>query len=367
MTSSHAEATGLTAGWLNEYDRHAHLARNSASPAPDVDAALLAPAKYLGGYTDLESTFDVILFHLDRAYSKASDERQRAAVSSLCQEMIHYHVHMLRHEIAFACKQAKRGLLKKIQDWLSEDMPSLAVSLPTFLQNRRDLKAAADVAERISKLWIAYAEYRIQKRELQCDENSLYLNLAGILLKSLHHRCSKSGQFLVEHTFATVKEELLPRVVRYQSVARAIALTRLDRTGDGREYSAHVICRSLSQHRRWDSLIEFMNRREVSALPNLQELRQVALHEFEANQATEQSGGCVLPFLTSAFGVMLSVIFAVVAGLLHLAGVAERNIGMFVVVLSPSVLGVLASMLVVMCRHVRMANDVNRFRAAIGC
>lgn len=239
----------------------------------DLKAALYAPSVFLQDPSAFESTFDLIIYHLDEAFRKTDLGKDRRIVSRVAEELFSNHVYVMQYKIEFALAENKKGLIRRIGEFI-EAIPSKIDGDVTI--------TLIEVAPDVAQLSCAYFEYLGTKWMIQEKEGYFYNQLANVYQKILDCECFDPSIGLVRNNYLRNKEDILRHVVFQKGLVPAMNLTKFDYADTQMQGSARIITRTLIEKNDWNNLVSFLAIAKEKELVNLFELKKEVLEAYNA-------------------------------------------------------------------------------------
>jgi len=239
----------------------------------DLRAALYAPSVFLQDPSAFESAFDLIIYHLDEAFRKTDLDKDKKIVSRVAEELFNNHVNVMQYKIEFALAENKKGLIRRIGEFIEAIPSKLSLDVQITL-----IEVAPDVAQ----LSCAYFEYLSTKWMIHEKEGYFYNQLANVYQKILDCECFDPGIGLVRNNYLRNKEDILRHVVFQKGLVPAMNLTEFDYADTQMQGSARIITRALIEKNDWNNLVSFLSIAKEKQLVNLFELKKEVLEAYNS-------------------------------------------------------------------------------------
>jgi hypothetical protein len=270
----------ITEGKLLQLDQKyvelALSARTDKTYASDYNAAFHAPAAFLRNPSDLEATFDKIIFHLDSAFKKAGNEDIKDIISRTAEELFSEHIYVIQARIKYIKNQNAKGFFQKMFDTAK----GITSKLPDLL-SRNIKEIAVNLSEDAINLVEAYFTFLTTKWKINEEESFFYNQLANVYEKILDSSCFNNEFGLLRNTFSRNKENIIHFVVLHKGLTSALNLTKFDKTVTELQDSTRIIVKTLMNSHNWEKLIDFMKLVKSRNLANYIELKREVIEKYK--------------------------------------------------------------------------------------
>lgn len=256
-----------------DYKSLAMRALHDDSYESDLRAALYAPSVFLQNPSGFESTFDLIIYHLDEGLRKTDIDKDRRIISRVAEELFNNHVCVIQYRIEVALTENKKGLIKNINEFIKAIPSKLDFDLGITL---------IQLAPNVAQLSCAYFEYLSTKWMVQEKEGYFYNQLANVYQKILDSKCFDPSIGLIRNNYLRNKENILKHIVFQKGLVPAMNLTKFDHADTQIQDSARIISRALIEKNDWNNLISFLNIVKEKGVANLFELKKEALEAHKS-------------------------------------------------------------------------------------
>jgi len=287
-----------------KYDELARNARTDKTYVSDYNAAFHVPATFLRNPSDLEATFDKIIFHLDSAFRKAENDDTKDIISRTAEELFSDHIYIIQARIKYIKDQNAKGFFQKLIDTAK----GITNKIPNLL-GRNFKEIAVTISEDAINLVEAYFTFLTTKWKINEEESFFYNQLASVYEKILESSCFNNEFGLLRNTFSRNKENIFRFVVLNKGLSSALNLTKFDKTTTELQDSTRIIARALMESCDWEKLIDFMKLVKSKNLTNYIELKREAIETYKGanlpeGTVIEWAGKGILAGLFTFFGVV---------------------------------------------------------------
>jgi len=245
----------------------------------DYQAALRAPAAFLKKPSNIENTFDKILFHLDEAYRKSSDDKMRLMISKTIDDIFHKLIGIIQAKIDYIQIENNKNLFQKITETFTNFFNNVRKNL---FHGEPLAVFAESAAPEIGKLLGAFFDYLLINWELKRNITFFYNQLANIYQKILNSKAFSNQFGLIRNTFTTNKQNILAYVTQEKGLSAARILMKYDENESEKQDSARIILRTLTSMGEWEKGADLLSELRESKLPNYAEMRDEYLRAYKS-------------------------------------------------------------------------------------
>lgn len=261
-----------------EYVELSKNAHKDLTHESDYQAALRVPAAFLRKPSNFEQAFDKILFHLDEAYRKSTDENTKIMVSRTTDDMFHKIICIIQAKIDLVSKENTKTFFQKFRDSISNFFDNVKNNLHL---TEPSAIIAASAAPEVGKLSVAFFDYLLTRWEIKNEESYFYNQLADVYQKILNSKSFRNEFGLIRNTFTTNKENILTYVVLQKGLTAAKNLMKYDEKDSERQDSARIIMRTLVLMQEWEKGADFLHEINTAGLANYSELKGEFLEGYK--------------------------------------------------------------------------------------
>jgi len=237
----------------------------------DLQAAFLVPAVFLRNPSNFEATFDLIIYHLDEAYKKCSDEMTKRMISRAAEELFNNHVNVIQFRIEIAAKENQKEFLQKLKEFIKNIPKKLKTNI---------METAIQATPDIIELGAEYFNYLANNWKIKEQEQYFYNQLVNVYQKILDSECFNPDIGLIRNNYLRNKENVLRCVIYEKGLFAALNLVKLDKNDSQLQDSMRIISFALVEKRDWENLIKLLSIAKEKNLPNYSELQKEAVEGY---------------------------------------------------------------------------------------
>lgn len=260
--------------YLTKYNDVARVARTDLTPESDLIAARLAPIVFLVNLKGFEATFDLVVHHYEQALKKAGSKNTQLSISRECEEMFHLHIYTLQLKIEDMKSKMRESMWGKAKSSFKQILVGIRDFFLTSLTGMEDI-----VDGTIDMLSLYFEKIRFEWRVKE-EEAFFYLQIGHVYQKILDSQCY-SGEFsLLQNTFSTNKERILPAVVQKQGMSASVDLLDFAKSSREKRDGVRIIMDALINSNRFEDILLLIPRIS-SMVDNMWELKQRIMQGYE--------------------------------------------------------------------------------------